>query len=114
MHMDNPFNLIDQRLDRIESLVLELKSKSSQPSPPYTKDLMSINEAVVLLELAKSTVYNLVSSGKLPVMKKSKRLYFSRKELLQWIETGRKKTLLEIEEEARSYVANRQPYSSRK
>ncbi len=112
--MDNPFNLIDQRLDRIESLVLELKSKSSQPPTPYTKDLMSINEAVVLLELAKSTVYNLVSSGKLPVMKKSKRLYFSRKELLHWIETGRKKTMLEIEEEARSYAANRQLSSPRK
>ena len=70
-------------------------------------DLLSIDEAVVLLNLAKPTVYNLVSSGKIPVMKKSKRLYFSRNELLNWLKSGRKKTIDEIEEEARSYVAKR-------
>ena len=106
--MENPFNLIDQRLERIESLVLELKSKGSQSPPSNTVDLLSIDEAVVLLNLAKPTVYNLVSSGKIPVMKKSKRLYFSRNELLNWLQSGRKKTIEEIEEEAKSYVANRQ------
>ena len=70
-------------------------------------DLLSIDEAVVLLNLAKPTVYNLVSSGKIPVMKKSKRLYFSCNELLNWLKSGRKKTIDEIEEEAKSYVANR-------
>jgi excisionase family DNA binding protein len=107
--MENPFNLIDQRLERIESLVLELKLKGSESPPADTGDLLSIDEAIVLLNLAKPTIYNLVSSGKIPVMKKSKRLYFSRNELLDWLKSGRRKTLEEIEEEAQSYVSNRHP-----
>ncbi|KAA6441151.1 helix-turn-helix domain-containing protein [Dyadobacter flavalbus] len=104
LQMENPFSVIDKRLDRIESLVLELTSKSAQSILPDSPDLLSIDEAVLLLNLAKPTVYNLVSSGKIPVMKKSKRLYFSRDELLRWLRTGRRRTVEEIEEEARAYV----------
>jgi len=102
--MENPFSVIDKRLDRIESLVLELTSKGTQPILPNTPDLLSIDEAVLLLNLAKPTVYNLVSAGKIPVMKKSKRLYFSRDELLKWIRTGRRITVEESEAEGQAYV----------
>lgn len=112
--MENPFSVIDKRLDRIESLVLELTSKGAQPAPPNAPDLLSIDEAVLLLNLAKPTVYNLVSTGKIPVMKKSKRLYFSRDELLKWLRTGRRKTVEEIEEEARAYVVGNDYRRSKK
>jgi hypothetical protein len=48
-------------------------------------------------------VYALSSSGRIPVFKKSKRLYFSRDQLLDWVKTGRKKTIDEIEQEAQEY-----------
>lgn len=112
--MENPFSVIDKRLDRIESLVLELTSKGTQPAPPNTPDLVCIDEAALLLNLAKPTVYNLVSMGKIPVMKKSKRLYFSRDELLKWLRTGRRKTVEEIEEEARAYVMGNDYQRSKK
>lgn len=38
--MENPFSVIDKRLDRIESLVQELASKGVQPAPPNTPDLV--------------------------------------------------------------------------
>ncbi|CAG5074545.1 hypothetical protein DYBT9623_05232 [Dyadobacter sp. CECT 9623] len=112
--MENPFIVIDQRLERIESLVMELRSNTVNATRAMPDKFVNITEAAQILELAVPTVYNLVSAGRIPVMKKSKRLYFSRKELLDYIRTGRRKTIEEIEDEARSYVANRQPSSARK
>ncbi|GGB87799.1 helix-turn-helix domain-containing protein [Dyadobacter sediminis] len=112
--MENPFNLIDQRLERIESLVMELRSNTVNVTRAMPDKFVNITEAAQILELAVPTVYNLVSAGRIPVMKKSKRLYFSHKELLDYIRTGRRKTVEEIEEEARSYVANRQPARAKK
>jgi hypothetical protein len=42
--------------------------------------------------------------GELPVMKRSKRLYFSSKELLAYLKGGRKMSNAEIEAEAEAYL----------
>jgi hypothetical protein len=52
-------------------------------------------------------MYSKVSKGELPVMKRSKRLYFSRTELLAYLKSGRKKTNTEIEAEADAYLKKR-------
>jgi hypothetical protein len=39
-------------------------------------------------------------------MKRSKRLYFSRTELLEYLKKGRKKSSSEIEQEANAYLLN--------
>ena len=39
-------------------------------------------------------------------MKRSKRLYFSRTELLNYLKDGRKKSNAEIEQEAKAYLLN--------
>lgn len=50
------------------------------------------------------TIYSKVSRGELPVMKRSKRLYFSRKELVDYLKEGRRKSNAEIEAQAESYL----------
>ena len=45
-----------------------------------------------------------VTEAELPVMKRSKRLYFSRIELTEYIKEGRKKTNHEIEAESDTYL----------
>ncbi len=107
--MENPFIMIYQRLEKIESVVVELNARKANYNQATPDKFANITEAAEILELAKSTVYNLVSAGKIPYMKKSKRLYFSRKELLDYIETGKRKTVDEIEDEAHSYAANTRP-----
>jgi excisionase family DNA binding protein len=66
--------------------------------------LLTIDEAAKFLHLKKATVYSKVSKGELPYMKRSKRLYFSRTELLKYLKAGRKKTDAEIEAESYSYL----------
>ncbi len=102
--MNNPFEEIDSRLKNIESLLLELKF-SPKAKQSETDMFLTIQQAAELLNLAVPTLYSKVSKGELPVMKRNKRLYFSKKELIEYIKSGRKKTFLEIEEDAVNSLA---------
>ncbi|MDJ1503527.1 helix-turn-helix domain-containing protein [Xanthocytophaga agilis] len=102
--MFNPFEDIQLRLVRLEALLLELQSITINPSPISDKQLGGIDLAVQITGLAKSTVYNLVSEGRLPHMKRGKKLYFSRTELENWIADGKQKTLQELEAEVEQHL----------
>lgn len=71
------------------------------------EQLLTIQEAAEFLRLTVPTMYSKVSKGELPVMKRGKRLYFSRTELLDYLKAGRKKTNTEIEKEAKAYLLNK-------
>lgn len=68
---------------------------------------LTIQQAAELLCLTVPTLYSKVSKNELPVMKRGKRLYFSRTELLEYLKEGRKKSNAEIEAEANSYLSNK-------
>jgi len=85
--------------DAVRKAISEVPAPSVDPSAG-NGDLLSIDDAMVLLNLAKPTIYGLVCQSKIPCMKKGKKLYFSRQELTTWIKQGRKKTLAEMEQEA--------------
>jgi hypothetical protein len=59
------------------------------------------------IELAKPTIYGLVSERKIPHSKRGKKLYFSRKELLIWLTNGKRKTRDEIADEAANFDIKR-------
>ena len=101
----NPFEVIEARLSSIENLILDLKHQPKQVEPTEHSDkLLTIQQAAEFLNLAVPTLYSKVSKGELPVMKRSKRLYFSRIQLMDYIKEGRKKTLAEIASEADQYL----------
>ena len=62
--------------------------------------LLTIKQAAILLNLAVPTIYGLVHRSKIPYMKRNKRLYFSEKELREWIKAGRRQTIQEIRDDA--------------
>ncbi len=105
--MNNPFEVIEARLSSIENLILDLKHKPTKVEPTdQPEQLLIIQEAAEFLSLTVPTIYSKVSKGELPVMKRSKRLYFSRTELLEYLKDGRKKSNAEIEQEANAYLLN--------
>lgn len=67
--------------------------------------LLTVKEAATFLNLTVPTIYSKVSRGELPCMKRGKRLYFSSKELMDYIKKGRKKTNKELEQEAQAYLS---------
>jgi excisionase family DNA binding protein len=92
---------LNQRLENIERLLTQ-KNEQRQTEP--VEQLLTIQEAAEFLNLTVPTLYSKVSKGELPVMKRSKRLYFSSIELMQYLKQGRKKSNSDIEAEANEYL----------
>src|SRR5688572_4881882 len=80
---------IEAKLDLITSKLESILTRDDKES------IGGIELAMQITGLAKPTLYSLISARKIPY-KKEKRLYFKRKELENWIESGRRKTVLEI------------------
>lgn len=91
--------LLRQELEEYFQNNPQTKQKEETPDR-----LLTVQEAADLLKLTVPTIYSKVSRGELPVMKRSKRLYFSRQELMDYLKTGRKKSNAEIEAQAESYL----------
>lgn len=86
---------MNNRLIRIEHL---LKGKVENPEADQWFDL---DQLINYLpdHPAKPTIYGLVCTRKIPFFKRGKRLIFSRKNIDQWINEGRRKTINEIRNE---------------
>ena len=51
-------------------------------------ELMTIQDAAEMLHLSVPTLYSKCSKNELPYKKRSKRLYFSKKELIRYLDEG--------------------------
>jgi len=87
------------RVMHIEHFLLEQGKKDHNDE----NELLTVQDAAKFLRLSVPTVYGLIHRGELPVMKRSKRCYFYKSELLKYLQQGRKKTKAEITQEASSY-----------
>jgi excisionase family DNA binding protein len=100
----------EQLSSLIQSSVREvIKENLSQKRKhnDHPEQFLTVQEAAKFLNLKIPTIYSKVSKGELPFMKRSKRLYFSSTELLDYLKKGRKKTIAEIEEEAEEYLSKK-------
>ncbi len=89
-------------IEKVEKLEKIVSEKSNIPE--QTEKFLTVEEAAKLLNITKQTIYEKVSRGELPVMKRGKRLYFSDIELVEYVKNGHKKTNAEIEAEAETYL----------
>jgi excisionase family DNA binding protein len=103
--MNNPFEVIEARLNNIETLLLDLKhTPKEQSKHSGTDEFLTVQDTAKFLSLSVPTVYGLISKGELPVIKRSKRCYFSKVDLINYLKQGRKKTNTEIEESSKEYL----------
>lgn len=63
-----------------------------------------MKETVEFLDLSIPTIYNKISRGDLPFMKRAKRIYFLKNDLMKYMKEGRRKTRSEMEEDANEYL----------
>ncbi len=82
---------------------MELQSKQVESTPPSDR-LLTIHEAAKFLSLSVPTMYGKTHSHSVPFMKRGKRLYFSKSELLEYIKQGRKLTNDELKDQAYKYI----------
>ncbi|HET8803634.1 MAG TPA: helix-turn-helix domain-containing protein [Aequorivita sp.] len=104
--MNNPFEVIDARLSRIENLLKHLP-KNVESSNSERK--FDVRGAAKFLGITPPTIYTKVSKGELPFCKApgSKRLFFYENDLNNYLKSGRKKSNAEIIAEANTYLSNR-------
>ena len=103
------FEQLPEAVKMLTKQVSELKelliSKEQQPPAEQPEQFLTIQEAAEFMSLSVPTMYSKVSRCEIPVMKRGKRLYFSLKELTQYLRNGKKKTTAEIEAEADLYLS---------
>lgn len=104
--MNNPFEVIEARLSSIENLILDLKQPTKVEPAEQPEQLLTVKGAAEFLGLTVQTIYSKCSRNEIPFMKRSKRLYFSSTELMEYLKEGRKKSNAEIEADANAYLSN--------
>jgi excisionase family DNA binding protein len=84
--MDNPFAVLERRIGRLESLLLEIKA--AQQVSSASPEIGGMELAQEVTRLSKNTIYALVSGRDIPHSKRGNKLYFNRAELLAWVASG--------------------------
>ncbi|MBK8501197.1 MAG: helix-turn-helix domain-containing protein [Saprospiraceae bacterium] len=101
------FDTLPSEVAQLKNEVREMKlliiERINQPNGPED-ELFTVDQCAKFLSLSKATIYGLISKGVLPVMRRSKRCYFSKLELIEYLKAGRRKTDSEIEVEAPTYL----------
>ena len=87
--LPNAVASLSNQVQELRNLILEQEGNSHKNRDG---EFLTIQEASELLNLAKATIYSKVSRGELPSMKRGKKLYFSKAELISFIKGGRKQT----------------------
>ncbi len=107
--MNNPFDLLQEQLNRIENKLGEFDTfihRGISNNLPEADHPITIQQVSEQTKLSVATLYGYVSRNEIPFSKRpnSKRLWFSRMEITNWLLEGRKKTIAEISNEANTYL----------
>jgi predicted DNA-binding transcriptional regulator AlpA len=106
--MENPFETINQKLDRITTQLNEIASHLALSGTEPAKRILSINDASKLLGMARQTIYGYTMLRNIPHYKNGKKLYFLEDELLTWALSNKVKTHVEIANEPRQHRFKRE------
>ena len=101
--MENPFEIILERLDRIEKIIENL---SANGPLAHTNEPMDIKALSAYIKTSPSAIYKFTSQGSIPHYKNGKRLYFKREEFNEWIFTTKVKTEYDIDKATNEYIRN--------
>lgn len=93
-------------LQKGQSEILALLLNKAEPQPKIETPIQ-LDEVVPITGLTKPTLYGYVQRNEIPYHKKGNRLYFFKSEIIDWIKTGRQKTLKELEAGVDAYLSNK-------
>lgn len=99
--MENPFEIILERLDNIEKKLDELKKEKSIE---VNNELMTIDELGAYINYQKTSIYGLVKKRKIPYIKASGKLHFRKNMIDEWLDSRVTRTKSEIEKMADDYI----------
>jgi excisionase family DNA binding protein len=99
--------------EAVEAGVQRVMARQAAATPAGEEDdLLDAEQAARLLRLKIRSVYNKTSQRELPFMKRGRKIYFSRRELLDWMTAGRTQTRAETLVRAQAMLQARRPKSA--
>ena len=99
--MENPFEIILEKLVRIEKAIENLSSIGPLAN---ANDPMDIKALSAYLKTSPSAIYKFTSQASIPHYKNGKRLYFKKEEINDWIFTTKINTAYDIDKAANEYI----------
>ena len=103
--MENPFERIYEKLERLETLVAE--NKPVQQAQPEIPEWLTIQEAADLLRLRKTDMYQLTHKRALPYYKVGRQLRFRYAEIMRAIEKTKSSPRNEAQDNAADFLAKK-------
>ncbi len=104
--MENPFEIILNRLDRIETLIHSI-NVSGNTNNAIAHRVLNIKQLSEFIGISQSAIYKKTSERTIPHYKNGKKLYFHYEEIENWLLTTKIASVQEIEEMANKYVSKR-------
>lgn len=103
--MENPFEIINQRLERIEALLDNIyRASNINETGIATTPIMNIKQFSAYLDLSVSALYKMTSTKEIPHAKRGKRLYFDKKDIDAWVLENKVTTSSDIQRMATEYI----------
>lgn len=103
--MENPFEVIMEKLDRIERMVTIIRENQEiKETQETSKEIMNVQQVADYLSISKQTVYGMTCRMEVPFYKRGKKNYFKKSDIDEWLLATRRKTREEIEMEALTYL----------
>jgi predicted DNA-binding transcriptional regulator AlpA len=109
--MENPFNLLEQRLSHIEKILLNIEQVYSKPKKNIYEDyignspndLLSVAEVASLIHVKETTIYSYNTKGSIPIFSSETPIIYKRDEIFEWLANNKKLTprLIKLMEERR-------------
>src|SRR5687768_363843 len=91
VRIPNPFESLDSRLSNIEKLLLDIYGGTHiKPPDNDAGGLLTVDQAASLLHLSVATIYGLIHRREISSLKRGRRVYFKKEDLLQYLEDGRR------------------------
>ena len=94
--MENPFAAIVERLDDLDYKLSKLLQSQEANGLYKSDELMNISELAGFIDESVQSIYARTSQRTSPFYKKGKKLLFKKSEILDWLETRKKKTVTEL------------------
>lgn len=93
---------LKNEIQEMKALILLKAEKQTKPDKP-----LNIKDVAKFTGLTVSTLYGYCQRSEMPYSKKGNRLFFFEAELIEWIKSGKQKTLKELEADAQGYLSKR-------
>jgi predicted DNA-binding transcriptional regulator AlpA len=87
--------MLIERLDQLNSYLVEFVKLNNQPDNNDTT-ILNVEDTAQFLNLKPSTIYSKICKSELPHMKRGKRIYFLKEDLINYLKKGRKITQSEL------------------